>query len=250
MLKKMTGSRPRNLQIYKVAFSHRSVPMIDGEGRRVDNERLEFLGDAVLEAVVSNYLFRKYRRAGEGFLTEARSKLVSRAALGRLSKDIGVDNLVRSADKWREHNDHKGGDAFEALFGALYLDRGYRHCQRFFLKMVIDGKIDVEKIVHKEVNFKSGLYEWSQKRHISMEMLSLEERSATDTPVYKTRVLIENVPVGVGRGYSKKESQQHAARQALKKIKNNPRLETHLMEDKYARQVAEDMLWEFRHNRE
>lgn len=240
VLKEMTGSRPRNLQLYKEALAHKSVSFTDRYGRCVNNERLEFLGDAIIEAVVSNYLFRKYTNAGEGFMTKTRSKIVARESLGKLSRDIGLDKLVHREISRRSHNSYIDGNAFEALFGALYLDRGYRHCQRFFLKLVLDGKINIDELARKEINFKSELYEWAQKWHVVIELESSRVNNDPATPEYMTRVVIEDFPISTGRGWTKKESHQQAARQALRKLRTHPRLESHLLHDKYMRQVVAD----------
>ena len=160
---------PRNLELYKQALLHKSMFQMDEAGNEINNERLEFLGDAIIEAVVSNYLFRKYRKEQEGFLTTMRSKMVRRSTLGKLSKDIGLDKLVKASVSAESHNSYIGGNAFEALVGAAYLDRGYRCCQRFFMSLIERGYLNPKSLEQNEQNFKSLLLEWCQKYHLEIE---------------------------------------------------------------------------------
>lgn len=243
-LKQILGCKPRNLELYRQALLHKSVAACDQEGHHINNERLEFLGDAIIEAVVSNYLFRKYGQEQEGFLTTTRSKMVRRSTLGRISRNIGLDDLVKTSIYTEAHNSYIGGNAFEALFGALYLDRGYRKCQRFFISLIERGYIDTESMVRKEQNFKSHLLEWGQKYHFNIQFISHEDEDETDTrraPFY-TEIWVEDLCMGRGRGFSKKESHQQAARRVLQKIKEHPHLLNLVRQSHLQQSVVQDLL--------
>ncbi len=218
------GFYPHNIQLYKQALLHKSVGRRNEKGRPLNNERLEFLGDAILDAVVGDIVFRHFEGKREGFLTNTRSKLVSRDTLGKLAKEMGIDQLVKSADHSTSHNSYKNGNAFEALVGAIYLDRGYDACMRFMQKRILAQVINIDKVAYKEVNFKSKLLEWSQKNRVKLELRELEQtkESQTGSPVFTTQVIIEGVEGCSGTGYSKKESHQNAARETLQRLRREP----------------------------
>ena len=242
-LKKILTFSPHDMELYKQALLHRSLLKKDSYGHMVNNERLEFLGDAIIEAVVSNYLFRKYGDEQEGFLTTMRSKMVRRSTLGQISKKIGLDQLVKSCVSVESHNCYIGGNAFEALVGAAYLDRGYRCCQRFFISLIERGYLDANRLEHKEQNFKSHLLEWGQKYHLKIEFDTevLTTSSTSKMPPFIAKVIVEDHVMGKGRGFSKKESHQQAAKRVLKRIRENRRVEMHILEDRYMRHVIEDI---------
>ena len=177
-LAQITGFYPRNIQYYKQALMHKSIGRKE-KGRPVNNERLEFLGDAVLDAVVGHIVYSHFPGKREGFLTNTRSKLVSRETLGRLAKEMGVLDLVLSNGRNSSHNSYMGGNAFEALVGAIYLDRGFDACMRFMEKKILKEVINIDKVAYKEVNFKSKLIEWGQKNRVKLEfgLMSSRERS-------------------------------------------------------------------------
>ncbi len=235
--------RSRNLGIYRQALQHKSITVRDENGHTINNERLEFLGDAIIEAVVSNYLFRKYPNRSEGFLTTARSKMVQRSTLGKLSEAIGLDALIQSSIRSDAHNSYIAGNAFEALVGAVYLDRGYRYCQSFFLRLVVKGYIDIEKLVREEQNYKSHLLEWCQKNRLTIFFES-EDRGAVSEeehqPPFIGQVYVENILLGEGRGYSKKESHQKAAEIAMGRIKSQSSLKRQLIEMHKAEQGSKE----------
>ncbi len=224
-LYRILGFYPHNIDIYRQAFSHRSIATRNEKGSPINNERLEFLGDAVLGAAVSDILFRHFDRKREGFLTSTRSKIVSRDSLNKLANDLGIAKLVKSSAKNNTHNSYLGGNAFEALVGAIYLDRGYKTA-RWFIKNRIMGKLmDLDGVAKKEVNFKSKLLEWSQKNHIKSEFgLSSTENGNTNSPVFTSVISVEGIRIGEGTGYSKKESQQIAAKEALIRLRREPKL--------------------------
>ena len=220
------GFYPHNLEIYRVAFAHRSLSYRSKDrrnqetGRPLNNERLEYLGDAVLETVVSDIIYHHFDRRREGFLTATRSKVVSRETLNRLSEEMNILKLVRAAQGISTNHTNIGGNAFEALMGAIYLDRGFRYCRWFIEKRVMGRFIDLDKLANKEVNFKSKLLEWSQKNRINTAF-NMEGGTGGER-VFFTTVVIEGLVAGKGKGLSKKESQQIAAKEALTKLRREP----------------------------
>jgi ribonuclease-3 len=182
---------------------------------------MEFLGDAILSAVVADILYRRYPNRREGFLTNSRSKIVQRESLDRIARELGLDKLMRSSVRLSTHHSHLYGNTLEALIGAVYLDRGYKCCYRFIEKVIIRRHINLENIVRKEVNFKSSLIEWSQKHKVEIHFNVIE--SFTDdegNSVFRTAVCMNNEQIGVGVGYTKKESHQNAARMAVRKLRS------------------------------
>ncbi len=215
-LYRILGFYPHNIEYYKIAFAHKSQAFRDKKGQLLNNERLEFLGDAVLESVVSDILFHHFEKKHEGFLTATRSKIVQRESLNKLAKDLGIDKLVQTATRNNSHNSHIGGNAFEALMGAVYLDKGYKTCQRFIRKQILGRIMDLDGVANKEVNFKSKLLEWCQKNRIQNDFaMKMEDGGKLNEPTFHCTVVIEGVEFGYGKGYSKKEAQQAAAKETL-----------------------------------
>lgn len=220
---KMLGFYPRNIEIYQQALLHKSSSIKAGKGRLLNNERLEFLGDAILDAIVADIVYKKFEGKREGFLTNTRSKIVQRETLNRVAVEIGLDKLIKYTTRQSSHNSYMCGNAFEALIGAIYLDRGYRACKKFMEERIINQYLNLEKISRKEVNFKSKLIEWSQKNKFCVELNLIEQSLDSDqNPIFETQITVENIPAGTGKGYSKKESQQEAAHATLTKIKGDP----------------------------
>ena len=220
---KMLGFYPRNIEIYQQALLHKSSSIKAGKGRLLNNERLEFLGDAILDAIVADIVYKKFEGKREGFLTNTRSKIVQRETLNRVAVEIGLDKLIKYTTRQSSHNSYMCGNAFEALIGAIYLDRGYRACKKFMEERIINQYLNLEKISRKEVNFKSKLIEWSQKNKFCVEFNLIEQSLDSDqNPIFETQITVENIPAGTGKGYSKKESQQEAAHATLTKIKGDP----------------------------
>lgn len=220
---KLLGFYPKDISIYEQALLHKSSSVKSDEGRLLNNERLEFLGDAILDAVVADIVYKKFEGKREGFLTNTRSKIVQRETLNRVAIEIGLDKLIKYATRQSSHNSYMCGNAFEALVGAIYLDRGYRACKYFMEHRIIGPYLNLEKISRKEVNFKSKLIEWSQKNRfeITFELIT-QSHDQCFSPTFESEALIEGIAAGRGTGYSKKESQQMAAHEALTKIKSNP----------------------------
>lgn len=222
MFYKILGFYPRNIEIYQQALLHKSSS-VKAKGRLLNNERLEFLGDAILDAVVADIVYKRFEGKREGFLTNTRSKIVQRETLNQIAVKIGLDKLIKYTTRQSSHNSYMCGNAFEALVGAIYLDRGYATCKFFMEERIIKPYLNLEKLSRKEVNFKSKLIEWGQKNKFLIEFNLLEQTvDEQQNPVFETQVVVEQVPAGQGKGYSKKESQQEAAHETLNKIKNDP----------------------------
>lgn len=226
---RMLGFLPHDLRYYRIALLHKSSSLHKKKGRPVNNERLEYLGDAVLEAVVSDILFDRYSDKGEGFLTNTRSKIVQRETLNDLAVRIGLDKMTRFTQHSTTHNNNMFGNAFEALMGAIYLDRGYMYCLRFIRDRIMRDYIDIEKMARQEQNHKSRLLEWCQRRRYVMTFNLVDQSiDAGNSPTFHSEAIIEGLIAGDGEGYSKKESQQNAARSALKRIKRDELFVKHL----------------------
>ncbi len=217
---RILGFYPRNIQLYEQALLHKSTSVRSDKGRPLNNERLEFLGDAILDAIVGDIVYKRFEGKREGFLTNTRSKIVQRETLNKLAVEIGLDKLIKYSTRSSSHNSYMYGNAFEAFIGAIYLDQGYERCKQFMEQRIINRYIDLDKISRKEVNFKSKLIEWSQKNKMEVSFELIEQFLDHDSnPVFQTEVRIEGLPAGTGTGYSKKESQQNAAQMAIKKVK-------------------------------
>ncbi len=219
---RILGFFPRRLDYYQQALMHKSLAQRGEKGRPINNERLEFLGDAILDAIVGDILYRHFEGRREGFLTNTRSKIVQRETLNKLAVEIGLDKLVKYATRSSSHNSYMYGNAFEAFIGAIYLDQGYERCKQFVETKILHQYIDIDKMSRKEMNFKSKLIEWSQKNKIEVSFELIEqEMDQNYSPKFRTEVRIEGIPAGTGTGYSKKESQQNAAQKALKNLKHD-----------------------------
>ena len=222
-LRQIMGFYPRHIEHYKIALIHKSSGQRNDKGKPLNNERLEFLGDAMLDAVVGHIVFERFKGKREGFLTNTRSKLVSRETLGKLANEMGLSQLILSAGRSNSHNSYVGGNAFEALVGAVYLDRGYDACMWFWENRVLGKYINIDKVAFKEVNFKSKLLEWSQKNKVRMEYRMLKQKlDDNGSPIFSFQVVIEGIEGERGSGYSKKEAQQLASKETLQKLKREP----------------------------
>lgn len=223
-LYQIMGFCPHNIDLYRTAFAHKSHEYRSKKtgNKPLNNERLEFLGDAVLETVVSHIIYRQYPNKREGFLTNTRSKIVSRESLGKLAKELGIDRLIQSQTHGRTHNSYLEGNSFEALMGAIYLDRGFRYAFQFIEKRIIGAVLDLDTVANKEVNFKSKLLEWKQKNRIHLDFVDSSLNNSNSTsPSFHTTVVIEGIPAGEGKGFSKKESHQAAAKDALTQMRRD-----------------------------
>ena len=222
-LYEILGFYPHDISYYRQALMHKSIGRRNDKGKPLNNERLEFLGDAILDAIVGHVVYQHYEGKREGFLTNTRSKLVSRETLGKLANEMGLSQLILSAGRSNSHNSYVGGNAFEALVGAIYLDRGYDACMWFWENRVLGKYINIDKVAFKEVNFKSKLLEWSQKNKVRMEYRMLKQKlDDNGSPIFSFQVVIEGIEGERGSGYSKKEAQQMASKETLQKLKREP----------------------------
>ena len=235
------GFYPQNIEYYKMALMHKSVAKRNAKGKPVNNERLEFLGDAILDAVVGDIVYRHFEGKREGFLTNTRSKLVHRDTLNKLAQEMGINQLILSAGHNNTHNSYVGGNAFEALVGAIYLDRGYNYCMKFMQKQILQKLINIDKVAYKEVNFKSKLIEWSQKNKVRLDFKLISQgKDNTGSPTFNYKTLIEGLEGASGLGYSKKESQQNAAKETLQRLKREPQFIDAVFEAKGNRTKMEE----------
>jgi len=211
------GFRPGNMQLYERAFIHKSASLVDSRGNSINYERLEYLGDAILGAVIADYLYNRFPQRDEGFLTQMRSKLVNRNFLTQLTQQTGLHKFVEAKTNTNSTNSNIYGNAFEALIGAIYLDKGFTTTKKFISNKIIRQYIDLEHIESLNTNFKSQLIEWAQKNKHSINFLTREDENSQNLQ-FITQVFIDNKTIGEGIGCSKKESQQNAAKNALKKL--------------------------------
>ena len=222
-LYKIIGFYPHDISLYKLALMHKSMFKRNEKGKPINNERLEFLGDAILDATVGDIVYRHFPGKREGFLTNTRSKLVQREMLNKLAQEMGINLLIRYSSHGSSHNSYMGGNAFEALVGAIYLDRGYDACMRFMKKRILSEMVNIDKVAYREVNFKSKLIEWSQKNRVMLEFKIIEQKKDEQgSPMFRYAVEIEGIAGCEGTGYSKKESQQMASKLTLARLRKEP----------------------------
>ncbi len=220
--KNTLGFTPRNTELYQIAFIHKSKSIDMGKGRKVNNERLEYLGDAVLSAIVADFLYKKYPNQGEGYLTEMRSKIVSRANLNKLAQKIGLSQLEQYNRMSQGIFKSIDGDAFEALVGAIYLEKGYKFTRHVIVDRVIKIHMDIDALSHQDWNFKSKLIDWGQKeRHkVSFEVVRVmyQGKKNASRKEYEIMATIDGNPGESAIEYSIKAAEQLAAEKTYKKL--------------------------------
>ena len=235
------GFYPENISYYKIALTHKSASQRGDKGKPLNNERLEFLCDAILDAVVGHIVYDHFSGKREGFLTNTRSKLVSRETLGKLAEEMGLTDLIQSKGQSRSHNSYMAGNAFEALVGAIYLDQGYAAVMRFMKKRILAQMVNIDKVAYKEVNFKSKLLEWTQKNRVRMEFKMMkQETDKQGSPVFGFMVMLEGVEGSCGQGFSKKEAQQEASRETLQRLRREPQFIDAIFQAKSERTKMEE----------
>ena len=214
-IKSMVGNKPLNLSLYQLAISHSSTAKTNNEGFKESNERLEYLGDAILGSIVAEYLFKKFPFKDEGFLTDMRSRIVNRESLNLLGRKIGITNII-SLDNNTKSRPHKFiyGNALEALVGAVYLDRGYIYCSKFIIKKLLTPHFDIDELINTDSNHKSKVIEWVQRQNKQVVFDIVNIKSIGNHKEFTARVLIDNEVKGEGFGHNKKKAEQAAAANA------------------------------------
>ena len=221
-LKNILGFVPGNLKLYKLAFRHKSVAKSIKDGAKNSNERLEFLGDAVLGSVVAELLFKLYPYKDEGFLTELRSKIVSRANLNQLSRKLGLNEFIEYDARMISYPNKQSsllGDAFEAVVGAVYVDRGYRFTKEFLLTRIIKPHLDIHMLEVTETNFKSRLIEWCQHFGKDIQFVHVDNVPGESAKLFTVEVLVAGEVCGIGRDFNKKSAEKLAAEKACEYLK-------------------------------
>ena len=211
-LKKLLNFSPRKINKYKKAFTHRSVQMLDKKGVPINYERLEFLGDSILGSVIAAYLYKKVPTGTEGYLTQMRSKIVSREHLNELGKDLNLIRFVKSNVDQANVGDNIHGNIFEALVGAIYLDRGYKSCQKFIYKNVIVPYVDIEKLEGKITSYKGVIIEWCQKQKKKYSFDTYEDSGNESIKHFSVKISIDGEQIAKGRATSKKKAEEQAAK--------------------------------------
>lgn len=213
-IKKILGFEPVNIDYYKKAFTHRSSNKLDVSGNPMNYERLEFLGDAMLSAVIAAYLFSKAPAGDEGYLTKMRSKIVSREHLNELGRDLNLVRFIESKIPLSHFGENIHGNIFEALVGAIYLDRGYRYCEKFINKRVIDPYVDIAKLEGKVISYKSLLIEWCQKEKKQFHYDVFEDNGIDGQRFYGVKLSIDGKVIARARATSKKKAEEKASQRA------------------------------------
>jgi len=215
-LRNMLGFTPGNIAVYKLAFRHRNAEEVRN-GIKFSNERLEFLGDAILGAVIADMLFKKFPYKDEGFLTNMRSKIVNREHMNKLAIKIGINKFAVFESGQRSKSVY--GDALEAFIGAIYLDKGYGTCKKYILQHLIGNLVDIDQLETIEVNFKSKLIEWAQREKKSITFELVEEIKVENQKQLKVRALVDGLEMGMGIDFSKKKAEQIAAQETCLLLK-------------------------------
>jgi ribonuclease-3 len=211
-LKNLLGFRPKNINYYKTAFIHRSIKVLDENGNPINYERMEFLGDAMLGSIIAAFLFKMVPDGDEGYLTQMRSKIVSRNQLNSLGKDLDLIRFVKSTISKNRMGQNIYGNIFEALIGAIYLDRGYRYCEKFIDKRVINAFVDIPSLENKITSYKGIVIEWCQKTKKKLEFVTYEDSGNENIRHYSVKLMIEDKVVSKGRSTSKKKAEEIASK--------------------------------------
>ncbi|EMQ95873.1 Ribonuclease III [Xanthomarina gelatinilytica] len=212
---KTLGFKPKSLKFYKTAFTHRSMNIKDSQGNTINYERLEFLGDAMLGAVIASHLYVEVPSGDEGYLTKMRSKIVSREHLNELGRDLNLISLVESKIPKGQFGDNIHGNLFEALVGAIFLDKGYKYCEKFIYKKVIIPYVDIEKLEGKVISYKSLLIEWCQKEKKTFDYHVYEDTGNDDIRHFSVKLSIDDKVVAKARATSKKKAEEKASKRAF-----------------------------------
>ena len=222
-IKHNLGIKPLNIALYRLATQHSSIAKENVGGVKDSNERLEYLGDAILSAIVADYLFKKYPYKDEGFLTEIRSRIVNRESLNYLGKKLGLQEIVAYNDTRKHSQAYKSilGDTLEAFIGAVYLDKGFRRCRKFIMKTLLSPHLDIDKIITINPNFKSKVIEWAHRNAKSIRFDILNVIESKHYKEFIAQVYIDDQPYGKGSAFNKKRAEQEAAEKTCKTLNIN-----------------------------
>ncbi len=219
-IKTISGINPGNIELYKLATQHRSIAKQNDIGLRESNERLEYLGDAILGSIVAEYLFKKYPLKNEGFLTEIRSRIVNRDALNLVAKKMGITDIVEYTNNKKSRQAYKSihGDTLEALIGAIYLDKGYRKTKNFIVKKILRQQYDLEILIQTNPNYKSKIIEWAHRQNKDVKFEITEVKGSSHNREFLAELKIEGEQIAKGNGFSKKKAEQDAAQKSCSKL--------------------------------
>ena len=219
-LKKLLNFSPTNINKYKKAFTHRSLQMLDNSGIPINYERLEFLGDSILGSVIAAYLYKKVPTGTEGYLTQMRSKIVSREHLNELGKDLNLIRFIKSNIDQANVGNNIHGNIFEALIGAIYIDKGYEFCQKFIFKNVIVPYVDIEKLEGKITSYKGLIIEWCQKQKKKYKFETYEDSGNEPIKHFSVKISIDGEYIAKGRATSKKKAEEQASKRVYYTFQN------------------------------
>ena len=218
-LRNVLGFYPDNINLYKLALRHSSAAQLIKKGVKDSNERLEFLGDSIIGAIIAEYLFKKFPYKDEGFLTKMRSKMVSRSQHNQIAMKLGLNKMIEANnDRFGTKPSSINGDAYEALIGAIYLDKGYKFTQEFLLKRIVNVHIDMDEVETKEIDFKSKFIEWAQKEKKEYKFETLAEGSTSPDKLFHLQLLFDNEIVGTAQHFSKRKAEQMVSEQACNSL--------------------------------
>lgn len=219
-IKQLLNFAPKHIEHYEKAFTHRSLKLSDKEGNAFNYERLEFLGDAMLGSVIASYLYKKVPKGTEGYLTQMRSKIVSREHLNELGKDLNLIRFVKSNIAKENVGENIHGNIFEALIGAIYLDRGYNYCKKFVYENVIIPYVDIEKLEGKITSYKGLIIEWCQKQKKKYSIETYEDTGNELVKHFSVKISIDGEQIAKGRSTSKKKAEEQASKRAYFALQN------------------------------
>ncbi len=219
-IKTISGINPGNIELYKLATQHRSIAKQNDIGLKESNERLEYLGDAILGSIVAEYLFKKYPLKDEGFLTEIRSRIVNRDTLNLVAKNMGITDIVEYTNNKKSRQAYKSiyGDTLEALIGAIYLDKGYQATRKFIVKKILRQQYDLEILIQTNPNYKSKIIEWAHRQNKDVKFEITEVKGSSHNREFLAELHIEGEPIAKGNGFSKKKAEQDAAQKSCSKL--------------------------------
>ncbi len=221
-IKKTTNFKPQNIEIYDLAFTHKSASIYHGKGFSVNNERLEFLGDSILDATVADYLFENYPSENEGFLTSLRSRIVNRQSLNEIAAKIELNKYIKAQVDKSGMSPSLLGNALEALIGAVFIDKGYNKTKNFIINQLIIPHINLKKLYEIDTNYKGQVIDWTQKNKKEFEFICIEEVSNTKSgKIYLAKLIIDGKEISSGKAECKKNAEQQASKIAIQKLKNN-----------------------------